>query len=83
MPLEVRLAHFNHRLRDEAGEDERFVRDLARRWVLPLDAGSADVRSFASAKKLNLEEAGRELRYRFLRRAAADAGRPRSSPDTP
>lgn len=74
MPLEVRLAHFNHRLRDEAGEDERFVRDLARRWVLPLDAGSADVRSFASAKKLNLEEAGRELRYRFLRRAAADAG---------
>ncbi len=74
MPLEVRLAHFNHRLRDEAGEDERFVRDLARRWTLPLDVGSADVRSFAAGRKLNLEEAGRELRYRFLRRAAADAG---------
>jgi tRNA(Ile)-lysidine synthase len=74
MPLEVRLAHFNHRLRDEAGEDERFVRDLAGRWVLPLTAGSADVRSFARRRKMNLEEAGRELRYRFLRRAAADGG---------
>ena len=73
-PLEVRLAHFNHRLRDDSGEDERFVRDLARRWILPLTVGAADVRAFASAKKLNLEEAGRELRYRFLRRAAAAAG---------
>ncbi len=74
MPLEVRLAHFNHRLRDEAAVDERFVRDLARRWVLPLEVGSADVRGAAGRRKLNLEEAGRDLRYRFLRRAA-EAGR--------
>lgn len=74
MPLEIHLAHFNHRLRDGAGEDERFVRDLARRWVLPLFAESADVRSHAAKKKLNLEEAGRDLRYDFLRRAAARAG---------
>ena len=39
MPLEIHLAHFNHRLRDGADEDERFVRDLARRWVLPLAVG--------------------------------------------
>ncbi|OGD16147.1 MAG: tRNA lysidine(34) synthetase TilS [Candidatus Aminicenantes bacterium RBG_16_63_14] len=74
MPLEIRLAHFNHRLRDEADEDERFVRNLARRWVLPLAAGSADVRSFAAKKRLNLEEAGRDLRYGFLRRAASAVG---------
>lgn len=74
MPLEVRLAHFNHRLRAEARDDERFVRDLARRWVLPLAVGSADVRAYAARKKLNLEEAGRELRYGFLRRAAAAVG---------
>jgi tRNA(Ile)-lysidine synthase len=73
MPLEVRLAHFNHRIREEAGEDERFVRDLARRWVLPLEVGSADVRSCAAAGKLNLEQSGRDLRYAFLRRAAAAA----------
>jgi tRNA(Ile)-lysidine synthase len=74
MPLEIRLAHFNHRLRDEADEDERFVRDLARRWVLPLAVGAADVRAVASAGRLNVEETARELRYRFLRRAAAEAG---------
>jgi len=74
MPLEVRLAHFNHRIREEADEDERFVRGLARRWVLALEVGSADVRSHAAAKKLNLEQAGRDLRYGFLRRAAAAAG---------
>jgi tRNA(Ile)-lysidine synthase len=74
MPLEVRLAHFNHRLRDEAGADERFVREMARRLVLPLAASSADVRSYAARKKLNLEEAARDLRYGFLRRAAAAAG---------
>jgi tRNA(Ile)-lysidine synthase len=74
MPLEIRLAHFNHRLRDEAGEDERFVGDLARRWVLPLTAESADVRAFAARKKFNLEEAARDLRYAFLRRAASAVG---------
>jgi tRNA(Ile)-lysidine synthase len=74
MPLEVRLAHFDHRLRPESGQDARFVDGLARRWVVPLATGSADVRAHAAKHKLNLEEAGRDLRYRFLRRAAAAAG---------
>ena len=74
MPLEVRLAHFDHRLRAEAAEDARFVRDFARRSVLPLAEGSADVRAHAARKKGNLEEAGRDLRYRFLRQAAAAGG---------
>jgi tRNA(Ile)-lysidine synthase len=74
MPLEVRLAHFNHRLREEAAGDESFVREMADSRVLALEVGSADVRAYAAAKKLNLEEAGRDLRYAFLRRAAAAAG---------
>jgi tRNA(Ile)-lysidine synthase len=74
MPLEVRLAHFNHRLRDEAADDERFVAALAGRLVLPLAAGSADVRAVAARRKLNLEEAARDLRYGFLRRTAAAGG---------
>ena len=74
MPLEVRLAHFNHGLRDEAGADEEFVRGLAARWGVPLAAGSADVRAWASRRKMNLEEAGRDLRYAFLRRTAAADG---------
>ncbi|MCK7527602.1 MAG: hypothetical protein MZV64_63335 [Ignavibacteriales bacterium] len=74
MPLEVRLAHFNHRLRDGAGGDERFVAAWPAAGSCPWRSGSADVRSYAARKKLNLEEAGRDLRYRFLRRAAAAGG---------
>lgn len=72
--LELTLAHFNHRLRHCADGDERFVRQVAEERCLPLVTGSEDVRLFASKNRLNLEEAGRRLRYRFLREAAR-AGR--------
>lgn len=74
MPLEVRVAHFNHRLREEAGEDERFVQDLARRWGVPFVRGSRDVRAYAAKRKMNIEEAARELRYAFLRGVARRMG---------
>jgi tRNA(Ile)-lysidine synthase len=70
MPLEVSVAHFNHRIRPEAKDDEAFVRELTRSWVLPLIVGSRDVRREARRRKINLEEAARLLRYEFLRRAA-------------
>jgi tRNA(Ile)-lysidine synthase len=74
MPLEVIVAHFNHRLRPEAAADEAFVRDLARSLVLPLVCGAKDVRREAGRKRLNLEEAARGLRYEFLREAARKRG---------
>ena len=74
MPLEISVAHFNHRLRPGAEDDEAFVRELARRWVLPLIAGSKNVRRVARRGNLNLEEAARLLRYEFLRGAARKAG---------
>ena len=74
MPLEVVVAHFDHRLRPESAADAAFVEGLARRWVLPFAGGSGDVRTEARRRKLNLEEAARELRYAFLRDAARRAG---------
>jgi tRNA(Ile)-lysidine synthase len=70
MPVETVVAHFNHGLRAEAAADEAFVREWAKRHAILLVARKADVRAHAAARKLNLEEAGRELRYRFLRREA-------------
>lgn len=72
--LHVFLGHFNHRLRPGADEDERFVRKIARQHDLPLFAASKDVRAFASRKRLNLEEAGRILRYDFLEKTARKIG---------
>jgi tRNA(Ile)-lysidine synthase len=72
--LRLFLGHFNHRLRPNASADERFVRRIAQQHALPLFVGSKDVRSFAKKNKLNLEEAGRLLRYEFLTQTAQKVG---------
>jgi tRNA(Ile)-lysidine synthase len=72
--FELFLGHFNHKLRLTADEDEQFVRRMAQRYSLPLFVGSKDVRSYARKKKLNIEEAGRELRYGFLKKTAHKIG---------
>jgi len=62
------VAHFNHQLRGgESDADERFVVDLASEHDLQFFAGRADVRLHSIAKKLGLEHAARDLRYRWLR----------------
>ena len=72
--LKLALAHFNHRLRQRADEDEHFVREMAKEYSLPVFVGSEDVRSYAQSKSLNLEEAARELRYAFLEKTAEKWG---------
>ncbi|NQT79556.1 MAG: tRNA lysidine(34) synthetase TilS [Candidatus Aminicenantes bacterium] len=68
------LGHFNHKLRRRAEEDERFVRRLAQEYSLPLYVRSEDVHTYARIRKVNTEEAGRELRYDFLRKTALEIG---------
>ncbi|MEM4408446.1 MAG: tRNA lysidine(34) synthetase TilS [Candidatus Caldarchaeum sp.] len=66
--LRLTVAHFNHGLRgEEAERDERFVEMLAARLGLPFELGRGDAARFAVEEGLTLEEAARELRYRFLR----------------
>jgi tRNA(Ile)-lysidine synthase len=73
-PLELFLGHFNHKLRQSAEEDERFVRDAARKLSLPLFVGRGDVRARSRAMKQNIEETGRQLRYEFLNQKAVEVG---------
>jgi tRNA(Ile)-lysidine synthase len=73
--FELFLGHFNHKLRHTADEDEQFVRRMAQKYSLPVFVGSKDVRSYARAKKLNIEEAGRKLRYDFLKKTALKIGK--------
>ncbi len=74
--VELRAAYFDHQLRGPraSARERRAVEGLAGRADLPLVAGSGDVRAHARAGRLSLEEAARELRYRFLAQAARDAG---------
>lgn len=75
LPFAVSVAHFNHQLRPRSGAaDERFVQNMALALDLPYFAGRADVRAEARKKGFGIEDAGRRLRYKFLERAAAEAG---------
>ena len=65
------VAHFNHHLRGRSSDaDEKLVRNIAKELGLPFIAGRADVRKVATAKKLSIEMAARELRHKFLARVA-------------
>jgi len=73
--IELALAHLNHGLRgEEANEDERFVRGLAKRYRLRHRCGKVDVSARRRAKGGSLEEAARAARYAFLRKAARELG---------
>ena len=72
--LALHVAHLNHRLRPEAGEDERFVREMAAALGTPVTVHSADVRALAAAQRWSLEEAGRQARYAFFERVVTEVG---------
>ena len=72
--LSLSVAHFNHSLRSEADADELFVKNLAKTHGLPFFRGKDNVKEYAHTRRLNLEEAGRERRYAFLKNTANKIG---------
>jgi tRNA(Ile)-lysidine synthase len=72
--LRLAVAHFNHRLRRAAEDDERFVIRMAQKLGLPVYVRREDIRAYAEKNGLNIEEAGRERRYKFLRGTAVRIG---------
>ncbi|MDZ4168103.1 MAG: tRNA lysidine(34) synthetase TilS [Coriobacteriia bacterium] len=62
----LRVLHVNHLLRgDHADADERFVRELCEELDVEHREVRFDVAALARADHLNLEDAGRRVRYRF------------------
>ena len=66
------IAHFDHQLRQESGQDARMVEKTAARLMLGCIIDGADVRTYADQEKLSLEEAARNLRYHFLFKLARE-----------
>jgi tRNA(Ile)-lysidine synthase len=64
--LKLTAFHLNHCLRETAARDECFVRKLCLDWGIDLVVASANVVGYAKRRRLGIEEAGRELRYRHL-----------------
>jgi tRNA(Ile)-lysidine synthase len=60
------VLHVNHQLRGaQAEEDERFVAVLCAGLCVPCRLVRYDVAAYAADERLNLEDAGRRVRYRF------------------
>jgi len=66
--LELVVAHFDHGIRPDSAEDEKFVRQLADKQGLPYVSGKAELGQGAN------EAMAREARYEFLRKAMEDSG---------
>ena len=80
----LHVLHVNHQLRGlDAQEDEEFVRELSERFGIPCDVVSVDVRALADQADGNVENTGREVRYRAANRLAnklsEEFGTPRSA----
>lgn len=73
--IELGIVHLNHLLRkDESFRDEQFVDNLSNTLNLPLFSRQTDVRTHAKIHKRSIEQAGREVRYRYFQDVAADNG---------
>lgn len=71
---QVHAAHFDHRTRDDSGEDRVVVDFICDQLGVPVIAGIGDVPEFARDRSMSLETAARELRYRFLADAVDEVG---------
>jgi tRNA(Ile)-lysidine synthase len=72
--LTVHLAHLNHALRPDAGEDAAFVSRMSAALGFSYHESTINPRALAAEEGLSLEDAGRRLRYAFLTRLAEEIG---------
>lgn len=72
--LDLVVAHADHGLRPESGEDAAFVQQLCRFLDLDLAEVCLRVRAHAASAGLGLETAARDLRWAWLRAEAASCG---------
>jgi len=73
--LNLGIAHLNHSLRGNCSDnDALFVSELGHRLDLPCFIDKKDVKIFQEKNKLSLEEAAREVRYKFFEETAKKNG---------
>ncbi len=75
LDITVHVAHLNHLLRgDESEGDARYVSRLAKRLGVAATIESRDVRAYQATRRLSLEDAARQVRYRFFAEVAESVG---------
>lgn len=71
------IAHCNFHLRGaDSDRDEAFVRRLADRYGVPCHVAGFDTRQYAAEQHLSIEDAARQLRYRFFAQVLEQSSNP-------
>lgn len=66
LQFEIVVAHINHMIRKEAGEEEEFVKEFCQKINVEFYLKRIEVEKYANNNKIGLEEAGRKIRYEFF-----------------
>ena len=74
VPFELAVIHVNHGIREDAGEDAEFVKDLCRQLGVDFYLKQVKVKELADREKRSTEEAARILRYQAFQEAAKELG---------
>ena len=73
--IRLHVAHLDHQLRGaESRADAGYVAEMAQRLGVPATIERRDVKAYQAEQHLSLEEAAREVRYRFLADTASTVG---------
>lgn len=73
--LTILVAHINHNIREEAKDDELFVKNLCKKYNIPFYLKSVNIEELAKSNKISEEEAGRNVRYNFFYELAGENGK--------
>lgn len=72
--FKIIVAHINHMIREEASDDEAFVKAFCEKNEIEFYSKSIDVLNLANNSKIGTEEAGRKVRYEFFDEVMAKTG---------
>ena len=66
LKIEIIVCHVNHMIRDDAEDDEIFVKKFCDKYNIECYIKRIDVQEYANNNKIGTEEAGRIVRYAFF-----------------
>ena len=71
--IEIVAAHYDHQLRGiESARDRTFVKEWCRKNSIECKIGFGNVLEYSKDQKMTIEEAARDLRYKFLYKTAKE-----------
>ena len=66
LDFEIIVAHVNHLIREEAKDDENYVKEFCRKRDIKFYSKSIDILKIGNIRKVGTEEAGRDERYKYF-----------------